>query len=88
MNSISYKSRIMGDATGEMGPFYYYADEDESKRYHNNWGNDFSNYFGYTYNWLYRGGHYKDGILSGLLFFDSCLGSNNKDVSFRIVLAN
>ena len=30
----NYTKRILGDATGEIGPFYYYCDGDNARRYH------------------------------------------------------
>ena len=35
----TYNNRILGDATGEMGPFYHYADTDGIYRNHNKWYN-------------------------------------------------
>ncbi len=40
----SYSKRILGDATGEMGPFYYYYEKDNVKRRHNSWYADKSDF--------------------------------------------
>lgn len=42
VSTTSWNNRILGDATGEMGPFYYYEDMDGIKKYHNNWYADHS----------------------------------------------
>ncbi|MGM9834515.1 MAG: hypothetical protein ACI31M_01890, partial [Bacilli bacterium] len=40
----TYQYRILGDATGEMGPFLTYADGDGNSRHHNNWYADTSHF--------------------------------------------
>ena len=48
----SYKCRILGDATGEMGPFYDYYDADGYTRHHNNWYKNNSGFIG-TLSWFH-----------------------------------
>ena len=87
----SYSNRILGDATGEMGPFYYYYDKDYNngtQHYHNVWYADHSIFVASTgYPWFIRGGYYGDGILAGQFRFDHHTGVESNYVSFRIVLS-
>ncbi len=83
----SYNNRILGDATGEMGPFYYYRDKDNNQRYHNNWYADFSNFVDSTYPWFGRGGHYDHGVLAGQFYFFRATGAADGGVGARLVLA-
>ena len=83
----SYNNRILGDATGEMGPFYFYADKDGNKRYHNNWYSDYSYFVDSTYPWFVRGGYYDDGVLAGQFYFGRGTGGGFTHVGSRLVLA-
>ncbi len=82
----SWHHGILGDATGEMGPFYYYADKDNNKRYHNNWYNDNSCFLDSANPWLYRGGLYVDGVLASQFYFNGYTGDTNTGVGSRLVL--
>ncbi len=82
----SWNNRILGDATGEMGPFYYYVDKDNNKRYHNNWYNDNSCFLDSTNPWLYRGGLYVDGVLASQFYFNDYTGNTNTGIGSRLVL--
>ncbi len=82
----SWHHGILGDATGEMGPFYYYADKDNNKRYHNNWYNDNSCFLDSTNPWFYRGGLYVDGVLASQFYFNGYTGDTNTGVGSRLVL--
>ena len=82
----SWNNRILGDATGEMGPFYYYVDKDNNKRYHNNWYNDNSCFLDSTNPWFYRGGLYVDGVLASQFYFNDYTGNTNTGVGSRLVL--
>ena len=83
----SYNNRILGDATGELGPFYYYADKDGNKRYHNNWYSDLSYFVESTSPWVVRGGGYTDGVLAGQFYFIRDTGGVYTHVGSRLVLA-
>ena len=82
----SYNNRILGDATGEMGPFYYYPDGDDSSRYHNNWGSDHSHFVDSSNPWMIRSGLYNDGVLAGQLHFLRRTGEDQNYISLRLVL--
>ena len=88
-NSIvtSYNNRILGDATGEMGPFYFYADKNNTKRYHNNWYGDDSYFVDSTYPWFGRGGSYGHGVLAGQFYFTRHTGGVGTHVGSRLGLA-
>ncbi len=73
-NITSYNKRILGDATGEMGPFYSYFDSDV-KWYHNSWYADGSHFVYSTYPWFRRGGHFFDGVRAGQFDFNEHTGS-------------
>ncbi len=82
----SYNNRILGDATGELGPFYYYTDGDGETRYHNNWWNDLS-YFNCN-SWFTRSGVYSYGAIASQLYFNSNYGDADEHYTFRVVLSN
>ena len=81
-----YSKRILGDATGEMGPFYYYQDADNKNRPHNSWYADSSYFVESSYPWFYRGGGYNGGAIAGQFYFDCNHGGNYDDTGFRLVL--
>ena len=83
----SYNNRILGDATGEMGPFYFYADKYNNKLHHNNWYGDHSHFVGSTGPWFGRGGDYGHGVLAGQFHFDRYTGGVYAYGGSRLVLA-
>ena len=85
-NGTSYQYRILGDATGEMGPFYNYKDSDGTLRIHNSWYGDYSNFVTSSYSWFLRGGNYVGGLVVGTFYFLRNTGEVSPTTSFRIVL--
>ena len=86
--SSSYEAfnyRILGDATGEMGPYYYYADSDSTSRVHNNWFADYSAFVEPANPWFARGGDFYNGVVAGPLNFGKSSGASGGTT--RIVLA-
>ena len=81
-----YKYRILGDATGEMGPFKNFIDGDSNSRYHNNWYEDISHFVDSSRSWFSRGGHYTFGVLTGAFYFLRSTGESSTNCGFRIVL--
>ena len=81
-----YQYRILGDATGEMGPFNRYDEKNNTLYYHNSWYDDNSGFVNSSNSWFYRGGSHTNGILAGQFNFLSHTGGNYSNVSFRIVL--
>ena len=86
-NWYDYGKRKLGDATGEMGPFYYYYDKDKNIRSHNAWYADNSYFVDSTYPWFIRGGYYSDGVLAGQFDFHRHTGGVHTYLGFRLVLA-
>ena len=84
----SYNLRILGDATGEMGPFYNYKDKDGSNRNHNSWYADHSDFVVSSYPWFVRGGNFNNGVLAGQFHFNRDTGGAVSYSGFRLVLAN
>ena len=82
----TYQYRILGDATGEMGPFKNYADGDDASRWHSSWYSDGSYFTESSYPWFGRGGHYTYGVLAGAFFFSRDAGGTGSDTGYRIVL--
>ena len=87
-NSKTYSKRILGDATGEMGPFYRYQNGNGSTNIHNAWYSDRSSFAFTTQPWFHRGSAFSVGALSGQFSFASAQGKADSYLGFRIVLAN
>ena len=80
-----YQRRILGDATGEMGPFST-AKYLTQTRQIGSWHADLA-YFVYSVSpWIVRGGHHVLGLDAGAFAFYGTHGRANNDVSFRVVL--
>ena len=84
--TTTLKNRILGDATGEMGPFDQFIDGDQVSRYHSSWYNDYSSFVSSNTSWVGRSGHYADGILSGTFYLSSYSGEAMVRAGFRIIL--
>ena len=82
----THQYKILGDATGEMGPFASYVDGDNYSRNHNSWYNDNSSFVHSSDPWFSRGGNYYNGILASQFNFDRHTGENSTKYTFRIVL--
>ena len=82
----TYQYRILGDATGEMGPFKQYLDGDKASRWHSSWYGDLSSFVNSSDPWFGRGGHYTHGVLAGTFYFYRNTGGTDSSVGFRIVL--
>ncbi len=82
-----YNKMILGDATGEMGPFINYEDGDNKPRLHNSWYDDFSNFAEASYPWIHRGGHFNDGNIAGQFVFNRGRAVDTGSAIFRLALA-
>ena len=82
----TYSKRILGDATGEMGPFYYYQDTDNNNRTHNSWYADYSYFVESSYPWFTRGGLYYNGVVACQFSFGPDTGGVYSNVGLRLVL--
>ncbi|MDD2391959.1 MAG: prepilin-type N-terminal cleavage/methylation domain-containing protein [Bacilli bacterium] len=87
-STTTYNYRILGDATGEMGPFYNYIDEDGTIRNHNNWYEDYSFFVDSSNPWFYRGGRYTFGVIAGQFNFGRFTGTMNTIIGSRLVLTS
>ena len=88
---ISYKNRILGDATGELGPFGKLTSTGSSgtqEAYINSFFSGSSGFVDGSYPWFFRGGCVSYGVIAGPSFFDRFTGGVLDSVSFRLVLAN
>ena len=83
----SYQYRILGDATGEMGPFKNYKDGDSNSRWHNSWYGDTSDFIDSSSPYFFRGGFFGNGLLASQFYFSRDTGGANSNRSFRIVLS-
>ena len=83
----TYNYRILGDSTGEMGPFKAYLDGDNNSRDHNSWYADYSYFVDSSNPWFFRGGGYNGGVLAGQFFFGRATGGADSNGGFRLVLA-
>ena len=87
-----YYNRILGDATGEMGPFTtkFYSEsapEVNRQRYLGSWYDDYSSYVPETrVPWIARGSRSVTGLDSGAFAFIGDTGNNYPYTSFRIIL--
>ena len=85
--NTNYNNRILGDATGEMGPFGSEKDPDNNTRYKSSWYKDYAFFVSSSIPWLARGGGLHDGTSSGVFAYTTSLGTMSANYSFRIVLA-
>ena len=86
-SQINYNRRILGDATGEMGPFDNVTYGTQTRQI-GSWYKDEAWFVQFADPWFRRGGAYSYGIGSGVFsFIHSYLVGDGYGVSFRIVLA-
>jgi hypothetical protein len=78
----TYNYRILGDATGEMGPFYKIG-----TYYYNNWFHGYSHFVEDSYPWFARSSDYDTGSGSGWFAFYRNSGGARSVSSTRLVLA-
>ncbi len=83
----TWNYRILGDAIGEMGPFYYYAVGNGGQVYSNKWYYDLSHFIVSSYPWFGRGGSFDSGVSAGQFNFNNYTGAIYFHVSTRLVLA-
>ena len=85
--TTTYQNRILGDATGELGPFINYKDGDGTASYHNKWYSDYSYFVVSSSPWFSRGGNCKDGALAGQFYFNGYTGESHSYIGSRLVLS-
>ena len=84
--NTNYNNRILGDATGEIGPFGSEKDSDGTTRNKSNWYKDYSHFAHSSRPWFVRDGLWNDGTASGTFAFSNNSGDTYSSISFRIVL--
>jgi len=85
--NTNYNNRILGDATGEMGPFGSEKDPDGITRNKTSWYGDCAHFAYSSYPWFIRGGDWNNGSEAGAFAFSHKTGGTNAHTSFRVVLA-
>ncbi len=83
---LYYYRRILGDATGEMGP-YGSSVVWLQTRFKNSWYADGAVFINFNYPWFVRSGSYNFGDDCGIFYFDSAKGHANVSYGFRVVLS-
>ena len=83
---VDYNLRLLGDATGEMGPFYSQVETNSATRNKSSWYVDYAHFVTSSSPWFYRGGQYSNGISNGTFSFRGATGGQFSDISFRVVL--
>ena len=73
----SYNYRILGDATGEMGPI---------TSYNSSWYQDYAYFVSSSDPWFKRGGSYNDTSVAGVFDFANTAGDANGWHGSRLVL--
>ena len=87
----SYSKRILGDCTGEVGPFYKYYERQGWDFNHNAWYFDTAYFADASYPWFLRSDRYDDGVLASQFYFERATGAadggNYGDIGSRLILA-
>ena len=85
--NTNYNNRILGDATGEMGPFGSEQDPDGTTRNKSSWYKDYALFANSSGAWFLHGGRWNYGNTSGIFAFSDASGGMGVNASYRIVLA-
>jgi len=89
-NELHFERRILGDATGEMGPFAaatYTGSAGSHTRSIGSWYTDQAWFVDSSYPWFFRGAYIGCGLIAGMFAFNLHDGRTMDNVSFRIVLS-
>ena len=85
--NTNYNYRLLGDATGEMGPFGSEKDPDGGTRNKSSWYKDNAVFINSSATWFLRSCAAWDGTLTGIFAFNNySSGAIRSDTSYRIVL--
>jgi len=85
-NDVGYQRRILGDATGEMGPFAVKIYGMQNRRI-GSWYADEAWFVNYGNPWFNRGTSATVGLDAGVFAFGHVAGAVTNEGNFRIVLA-
>ena len=86
-SDTSYQNMILGDATGEIGPFQNFITGKTDSNYFNNWYGDHAYFVNSTYSWFGRGGCNVHGVVAGQFNFGNRRVINDDKSGSRLVLA-
>jgi len=81
-----YTRRILGDATGETGPFESVTYGSQTGRQISSWYADRAYFIFHTTSWFVRGHAYNDGSEAGIFAFSNLTASGDPYGSFRVIL--
>ena len=81
-----YNNKILGDATGEMGPFGSEKDPDGGTRNKSSWYGDYAFFTSLSSSWFIRSGYWITGTESGIFAFYGITGESYYYITYRIVL--
>jgi len=84
-NDENYQRRILGDATGEMGPFVSKTYGTQNRRI-GSWYADEAWFVSQWSPWVLRGSGFSRGMGAGVFAFPAGYGNADGDFSFRVVL--
>ena len=85
--NTNYNNRILGDATGEMGPFGTEKDSNNNTRSKSSWYKDYAYFANFSNPWFGHGGDWNLGSAAGVFAFNDYAGGADTRISYRIVLA-
>ena len=85
-SASNYNNRILGDATGETGPFGSEVDPDNNARLKSSWYKDYVRFVDASYPWFFHGYSWNGGTNAGNFSFGSGTGGTSTDIGYRIVL--
>jgi prepilin-type N-terminal cleavage/methylation domain-containing protein len=81
-----YNYRILGDATGELGPFYNYSESNGVSYTHSTWYSSEALFAEANAPWIIRGGSYANGKIAGI-FYTGRNSVTSTNLTFRLVLS-
>ena len=81
-----FDNRVLGDAIGEMGPFYRYT-TDSGGTTRSSWYDDYAYFPIADRAWFVRGGNWQDGVVSGLFYIYGINGNISSAGAFRMILS-
>ena len=84
--STSFNKRILGDAIGELGPFYTYIEGNGSLYLHSSWYSNSAEFVRSAEPWLSRGSWFDQGAVISQFYFRTDVGEV-WGAGFRVALA-
>ena len=85
-SNTNYNYRILGDATGELGPFQGEKDPDGTTRNKSSWYDERATFVYNSNSWFMRSGAWNEGSNAGIFNFIYNTGAMTTGRTYRIVL--